>query len=121
MMKPNTKPESLLAPFTKTPILICLGAAIAIHIVVIGVTSIPQLFGSGNGADREPAAAGEVEAVSETPAPSAPRRAPETVEPVEDAPERDLSDVERRVRDVAAPEEIPRSGDLLDIDLSDTN
>jgi len=121
MMNPNTKPESLLTPFTKTPILICLGAAIAIHIVVIGVTSIPQLFGSENGTEQEQAVHEAVEAVPETAEPPAPNGAPETLEPAEDDPEPDLSDVERRVQDVASPDEIPRSGDLLDIDLSDTN
>lgn len=121
-MKTNTtKPETLLTSFTRTPILICVAAAVAIHIVVIGATSIPQLFASEEKAmveeETDPVTEG-VPAAVETPRGHGEAEVTETRL---QQPEEPMSDVERRVREVADPAEIPRTPDPLDIDLGDTN
>lgn len=124
-MKTNkTKPESLLTSFTNAPILICVALAVVIHVLIIGATSIPHLYGTWAGSDAEEAPDVQTESngARERSVQEAADVRPETQATATKAePERPLTDIERRVQEVASPDEIPRSPDLLDIDLGDTN
>lgn len=120
MNTPNIKPESLLTAFSKTHLMMYIVVALVIHIVLIGITSIPYVFSPGSDADAE-----EVEVlVEETTTPAGTEVVAETPVDTPDAAadeEAELSEIEKRVSEVAKPEDIPRSPDPLEIPLDTTN
>ena len=124
-------PDKLVSGFSRTNIWTYLGIAVALHVVVIGATSIPYFMEQmGFGGEPQAAAApADDEAAEATPEQAPAQAAADTPPPAQAAgsqasegePQNPDAPILETLRDTAEPDEIPRRPDDglgLDIDMT---
>lgn len=123
----DISPDKLVTGFSRTNIWRYLGIAVALHVVVIGLTSIPY-FMEQMGFGGEPQAAAPADEPAEE-QPAAPAQADGATPPAQAAgaqalegePQNPDAPILETLRDTAEPDEIPRQPDDglgLDVDMT---
>ena len=118
----HLSPDKVLSGFSRTRVLRCILAAIAVHVLVAAATSVGYIR------DRwlDPEGAARRKAAIESPAPRPPAPAPEAPPPQpkpaaasQDA--RKATPVYKEITELPKPGEIPKAPDDLGISIDETN